>query len=99
VRARRQIGKAGGQYDRQVRLLGFDAPGQLSARHARHGLVGEYQVDGPAARENGEGVLSGVGLDDEVLQILQHRGRVGQHQRIVISDKDCERPGGHQPPG
>ena len=99
VRARRQIGKAGGQDDRQVRLLGFDARGQLSARHVRHGLVGENQVDGPAARENGEGVLSGVGLDDEVPQILQHRGHVGQSQRIVINDKNCEQPGGHQPPG
>jgi hypothetical protein len=28
MRARRHVAKAGGQYDRQVRLLGFDALGQ-----------------------------------------------------------------------
>ena len=85
---RRQFGKAGGQNDRQVAALGSDGVGKLRSRHEWHRLIGNDDVDILFAPEHVERLLARSRFEDRVAEVLQHRNRVHQDERVVVDGKD-----------
>ena len=61
--------------------------GKLGARHLRHGMIGQKQVDVRRGVQNLQCVGARVRLDDAMAEILQHHRRAHRDESVVIDQQ------------